>query len=53
MGRGSHGKIASTAAIEVYTEEHKKLKHKLCFLPLERLLFQCARFSFLDAHSSL
>ena len=32
MGRGSHGKIASTAAIEVYTEEHKKLKHKLCFL---------------------
>ena len=23
------------------------------FLPLERFLFQCARFSFLDAHSSL
>ena len=26
---------------------------KSSFLPLERFLFQCARFSFLDAHSSL
>ena len=51
MGRGSHGKIASIAiAIEVYREEHKKLKHKLCFLgetegevvPVSHVLRACA-----------